>query len=74
MINRDAHGGSQAGAYSGGSSGIGRATVLALRRIPLRRPAEPQEQAGVVLFLCSEEASYVTVRRSSSTARASSDH
>jgi 3-oxoacyl-[acyl-carrier protein] reductase len=30
-----------------------------MRRIPLRRPAEPAEQAGVVLFLCSAEASYV---------------
>jgi 3-oxoacyl-[acyl-carrier protein] reductase len=30
-----------------------------MRRIPLRRPAEPGEQAAVVLFLCSPEASYV---------------
>jgi 3-oxoacyl-[acyl-carrier protein] reductase len=30
-----------------------------LRRIPLRRPARPEEQASVVLFLASEEASYV---------------
>jgi NAD(P)-dependent dehydrogenase (short-subunit alcohol dehydrogenase family) len=30
-----------------------------MRRIPLRRPAEPGEQASVVLFLCSPEASYV---------------
>lgn len=30
-----------------------------MRRIPLRRPAEPAEQAAVVLFLCSPEASYV---------------
>jgi 3-oxoacyl-[acyl-carrier protein] reductase len=30
-----------------------------MRRIPLRRPAEPAEQAAVVLFLCSAEASYV---------------
>jgi NAD(P)-dependent dehydrogenase (short-subunit alcohol dehydrogenase family) len=30
-----------------------------MRRIPMRRPAEPSEQAGVVLFLCSPEASYV---------------
>jgi NAD(P)-dependent dehydrogenase (short-subunit alcohol dehydrogenase family) len=30
-----------------------------MRRIPMRRPAEPEEQAGVVLFLCSPEASYV---------------
>jgi 3-oxoacyl-[acyl-carrier protein] reductase len=30
-----------------------------LRRIPMRRPAEPGEQASVILFLCSDEASYV---------------
>ncbi len=30
-----------------------------MRRIPMRRPAEPEEQAGVVLFLCSADASYV---------------
>jgi NAD(P)-dependent dehydrogenase (short-subunit alcohol dehydrogenase family) len=30
-----------------------------MRRIPLRRPAKPGEQASVVLFLCSSEASYV---------------
>jgi NAD(P)-dependent dehydrogenase (short-subunit alcohol dehydrogenase family) len=30
-----------------------------MQRIPLRRPARPEEQAAVVLFLCSEEASYV---------------
>ena len=30
-----------------------------LRRIPLRRFARPEEQAAVVLFLASEEASYV---------------
>jgi 3-oxoacyl-[acyl-carrier protein] reductase len=30
-----------------------------MRRIPLRRPAEPREQASVVLFLCSDEASYI---------------
>jgi NAD(P)-dependent dehydrogenase (short-subunit alcohol dehydrogenase family) len=30
-----------------------------MRRIPMRRPAEPHEQAAVVLFLCSEEASYI---------------
>src|SRR5436305_300942 len=30
-----------------------------MRRIPMRRPARPEEQASVVLFLCSEEASYV---------------
>jgi NAD(P)-dependent dehydrogenase (short-subunit alcohol dehydrogenase family) len=30
-----------------------------MRRIPMRRPARAEEQAAVVLFLCSEEASYV---------------
>ncbi len=30
-----------------------------LRRIPMRRVAEPEEPARVVLFLASEEASYV---------------
>ena len=30
-----------------------------IRRIPVRRPAEAGEQAAVVLFLCSEEASYI---------------
>jgi NAD(P)-dependent dehydrogenase (short-subunit alcohol dehydrogenase family) len=30
-----------------------------MRRIPLRRPAAPEEQAAVVLFLCSEQASYI---------------
>ncbi len=30
-----------------------------LRRIPARRPAEPEEPARVVLFLASEDASYV---------------
>jgi NAD(P)-dependent dehydrogenase (short-subunit alcohol dehydrogenase family) len=30
-----------------------------IRRIPMRRPAEPSEQAAVVLFLCSPAASYV---------------
>lgn len=30
-----------------------------MRRIPMRRPATPEEQASVVLFLCSEDASYV---------------
>jgi NAD(P)-dependent dehydrogenase (short-subunit alcohol dehydrogenase family) len=30
-----------------------------MRRIPVRRPAEPNEQAAVLLFLCSEEASYI---------------
>jgi NAD(P)-dependent dehydrogenase (short-subunit alcohol dehydrogenase family) len=30
-----------------------------MRRIPMRRPAEPREQAAVVLFLCSEEASFI---------------
>src|ERR1700751_952637 len=30
-----------------------------MRRIPMRRPAEPGGQAGVVLFLCSSEASFV---------------
>jgi 3-oxoacyl-[acyl-carrier protein] reductase len=30
-----------------------------MRRIPMRRPARAEEQASVVLFLCSEEASYV---------------
>ena len=30
-----------------------------MRRIPMRRPAHPEEQASVVLFLCSPEASYV---------------
>jgi len=30
-----------------------------MRRIPLRRPSEPSEQAAVVLFLCSDQASYI---------------
>jgi 3-oxoacyl-[acyl-carrier protein] reductase len=30
-----------------------------MRRVPMRRPAAPEEQASVVLFLCSEDASYV---------------
>jgi NAD(P)-dependent dehydrogenase (short-subunit alcohol dehydrogenase family) len=30
-----------------------------MRRIPMRRPAKPEEQAAVVLFLCSDEASYI---------------
>jgi NAD(P)-dependent dehydrogenase (short-subunit alcohol dehydrogenase family) len=30
-----------------------------MRRIPLRRPATPEEQAAAVLFLASDEASYV---------------
>jgi NAD(P)-dependent dehydrogenase (short-subunit alcohol dehydrogenase family) len=30
-----------------------------MRRIPMRRPAGPEEQASVVLFLCSDDASYV---------------
>jgi 3-oxoacyl-[acyl-carrier protein] reductase len=30
-----------------------------MRRIPMRRPAEPHEQAAVVLFLCSEQASFI---------------
>lgn len=30
-----------------------------MRRIPMRRPGRPEEQASVVLFLCSDEASYV---------------
>jgi NAD(P)-dependent dehydrogenase (short-subunit alcohol dehydrogenase family) len=30
-----------------------------MRRIPLRRPAEPEEQAAAILFLASDEASYV---------------
>ena len=30
-----------------------------LERVPLRRPARPEEQAAAVLFLASEEASFV---------------
>jgi NAD(P)-dependent dehydrogenase (short-subunit alcohol dehydrogenase family) len=30
-----------------------------MRRIPMRRPAEASEQAAVVLFLASEDASYI---------------
>lgn len=30
-----------------------------MRRIPLRRPARPEEQASVILFLASDEASYI---------------
>jgi NAD(P)-dependent dehydrogenase (short-subunit alcohol dehydrogenase family) len=30
------------------------------RTVPLGRPARPQEVAGVIAFLASEEASYVT--------------
>jgi NAD(P)-dependent dehydrogenase (short-subunit alcohol dehydrogenase family) len=30
-----------------------------MRRIPMRRPAEASEQAAVVLFLASEDASFV---------------
>jgi hypothetical protein len=33
--------------------------IRCMRRIPLRRPAEPGEQASVALFRCSAEASYV---------------
>jgi NAD(P)-dependent dehydrogenase (short-subunit alcohol dehydrogenase family) len=36
-----------------------RALPLLLRRIPVRRPARPEEQAAVVLFLASDDASYV---------------
>jgi len=31
-----------------------------LKAIPLRRPSTPDEQAKVVVFLCSDEASYIT--------------
>lgn len=30
-----------------------------IRRIPMRRPADPAEQATVILFLCSDDASFV---------------
>ncbi len=35
-------------------------TGILAEQIPLRRTARPQEVAGVVSFLCSEDASYVT--------------
>jgi 3-oxoacyl-[acyl-carrier protein] reductase len=35
-------------------------TEALAEQIPLRRTARPEEVAGVVSFLCSEDASYVT--------------
>jgi 3-oxoacyl-[acyl-carrier protein] reductase len=35
-------------------------TAEALKRIPLGRFGRPEDVAGVVVFLCSEAANYVT--------------
>lgn len=35
-------------------------TKLVMSRTPLKRVAQPEEMAGLVVFLCSNEASYVT--------------
>jgi NAD(P)-dependent dehydrogenase (short-subunit alcohol dehydrogenase family) len=34
-------------------------TVAALRRVPLRRPADPSEVAAAAVFLASDGASYI---------------
>ena len=34
-----------------------------LRRIPMRRAGRPSEQAAAVLFLASDDASFITERR-----------
>lgn len=35
-------------------------SVPYLQQVPMRRPAQPEEQAAVILFLASDDASYIT--------------
>jgi len=44
----------------GKAASVDAAYQLVTRNVPLRRPAEPEEVANVILFLASSEAAMVT--------------